>query len=522
MDSQHGPNHPEVQITSGPICGRYFEDVARFSGIPYAAAPVGDLRFRPPQPVEPWTEVRDVGDPGCISPQNPNMMEMMFGGESERWDEDCLYLNVWTAAENLVDPTPSLPVMVWIHGGGFEMGSGSSPMYNGERFARNGTVFVTLNYRLGALGFLDLSSLDPSYAESGNLGLLDQVQALEWVRDNIAQFGGNPDDVTVFGQSAGSMSVSLLLSMERTTGLFSKAIAQSGGAVAARTPQGAASDTAEFMAAGGWSTVDDVRSAPAEALLAAHASMSNERIAHPTEFARKAGTPLAFLAFRPVADGVIVPTDPLAAIANGSAAGVNLVTGSTSEEWKLFALITPTASTEDDLLHRYEALVADPAAALDTYQREYPGASVADLEGALITDLVFRIPANQLADAQSRHAEVYQYLWAWQSSAFGGMIGAAHAIEIPFVFDLVEDHRLHIFIGSDAPASLAAATNESWLTFAKTGSPATDTLGEWPTVDQPNRPTMVLNTESKLMHDPNALTREFWETPAAARPSSQA
>jgi para-nitrobenzyl esterase len=189
-----------VEAPAGALRGRWADGVARFAGIPFAAPPVGEQRFRPPAPAPDWEGVRDARHFGPISPQNPSLMDALFGGEAEQWDEDCLHLNVWTPSVETESP---LPVMVWIHGGGFEMGSGSSPLYHGESFAHSGVVYVSINYRLGSLGFLELGHLDPGYAGSGNVGLLDQVAALRWVRDNVAAFGGDAGNVTVFGESAG-------------------------------------------------------------------------------------------------------------------------------------------------------------------------------------------------------------------------------------------------------------------------------------------------------------------------------
>lgn len=505
----------EATTTLGTLNGTWHRGIARFAGIPYAAPPVGDRRFRPPAPADPWDGIRPADSFGPVAAQNPSIMEALFGGEAEQWSEDCLYLNVWTP-----DPTPGadLPVMVWIHGGGFEMGSGSSPLYHGDAFAQDGVVLVTINYRLGAFGFLELGELDPDRAGSGNLGLLDQVAALEWVRDNVAAFGGDPSRVTVFGESAGAMSISLLMAMPAARGLFHQAIAQSGAASAARTPELAADNSREFMATAGLHTLEELLAAPAEQLLAAHASMAALRIADPETVIERTGNPLAFLSFRPVADGDALPLDPLAAIADGSAADVPLLIGTNSEEWKLFAIASPPPSDEAALRQRAALVVTDPDTALEVYRAEQPGASLADLECALLTDLVFRIPAVQLADAQSAHAPVHQYLWTWGSPAWGGMIGAAHAIEIPFVFDLVEDQRLHVFVGPDAPKLLARATHEAWVAFARDGVPAAEGLPAWPTVDTPGRPVMVLDTQPELAWDPQAASREFWASPGAVMP----
>ena len=506
-----------VPTTHGALRGQWNHGVARFAGVPFAAPPVGELRFRPPAPATPWDGERDATGFGPVSPQNPSLMEALFGGEAETWDEDCLYLNVWTP-EPGGDPAtaaPGRPVMVWIHGGGFEMGSGSSPLYHGESFADDGVVLVSLNYRLGSVGFLELGHLEPVEAGSGNVGLLDQVAALEWVRDNIAAFGGDPSNVTIFGESAGAMSVSLLLSMPRARGLFHKAIAESGAASAAKSPEQSAADTSEFLAAAGLSSVAELRAAPVQQLLVAHAAMAATRMADPEGVIKKYGNPLAFLSFRPVADGHELPLDPLAAVADGAAAGVPLLIGTNLEEWKLFALMTPPAATDEALAERVALVTDDPAGALEAYRSEYPEADLGGLECAVLTDVVFRLPAIRLADAQTAHAPVFQYRFDWRSPAWGGMIGAAHAVEIPFVFDLVADHRLHVLVGPEAPRSLARAMHESWVAFAHGGVPVAEGLEEWPTVDGAGRPVMLLDTECALVMDPEGTTTKFWESTRA-------
>ena len=516
MNAPQDATTVDVTTTLGVLRGTRHGDVARFAGIPFAAPPIGDLRFRPPAPPAAWDGIREATTFGPVSPQNASIMDALFGGEGERWDEDCLYLNVWTP-----DATPgaALPVMVWIHGGGFEMGSGSSPLYHGTSFAHDGVVLVSINYRLGAFGFLELGHLDGSYAGSGNVGLLDQVAALEWVRDNIAGFGGDPGRVTIFGESAGAMSVSLLMAMPRARGLFHGVIAESGAASAAKTPRQAEMDADEFIEACGLTSLAEVVAAPVDQLLAGHGAMAGARIADPESVIKRTGNPLAFLSFRPVADGREVPVDPLAEIAAGSAAGVPLLVGTNSEEWKLFALMSPPPTDEAHLRERLALLVADPDAALECYRAAHPDASIAEIEGALLTDLIFRIPAVRLGDAQSAHAAVFQYLWTWPSPAWGGMIGAAHAIELPFVFDLVEDHRLHVFVGTEAPASLARATHLAWVGFATTGAPSHESLPAWPTVSTEGRPVMVLDTEPALESDPQGSTRRFWSGDAAVMPA---
>ncbi|MEX0768696.1 MAG: carboxylesterase/lipase family protein [Microthrixaceae bacterium] len=517
MNSASDGTSVSVSTLQGTLRGVWHDKVARFAGIPFAEPPVGDLRFRPPVAPAPWHGELDATSFGCISPQNPSLMDSLFGGETEEWSEDCLYLNIWTQGLPL-DTTSAalagLPVMVWVHGGGFEMGSGSSPLYHGTSFATEGVVLVTINYRLGSLGFLELGSLDPAYAGSGNLGLLDQIAALEWVKGNIEQFGGDANNVTIFGESAGAMSVSTLLTMPRAQGLFHKVIAQSGAASSSRTSEQAFADTAEYLAAGQFTTIEDLKSATVQELLAAHASLGATRTADPELSVKKHNTPLAFLPFRPVADGKEVPTDPLGAVVQGAAQGIPLLIGTNLEEWKLFALMTPPATTEEGLLARFGLVVSDPNEAVQVYRKQFPEASSADLESAVLTDFVFRIPATRLAEAQAVHAPVWQYRFDWRTPVWNGLLGAAHAVEIPFVFDLVHDHRLHVLVGAEAPNSLSSAMHFGWIEFARTGVPSAADLPEWPLAESEGRPVMLLEAVSTIAFDPEPITTNFWKSEA--------
>jgi para-nitrobenzyl esterase len=496
----------QATTTAGSVKGSWNGGVARFAGIPYAASPGGTTRFRPPAPVEPWTGVRDATEFSNICPQNPSVMEMLFGTAPEPQSEDCLALNIWTEA-----PTAEgRPVMVWIHGGGFEMGSGSSPLYNGTSFARRGAVVVSINYRLGSLGFLDLSSFDSAFAQSGSLGLLDQIAALEWVKDNIESFGGDPDNVTIFGESAGAMSVSLLMTAPKAKGLFRRAIAQSGAASTFRTPDAGAQIASEFMSSGGFGSVDQLIESPTAELLAAHAAMSQKRFANPVEYLQRSANPSAILAFVPVADGLTVPTDPLAAIASGCAADVDLLIGSNAEEWKLFSMMVESSATDAALRERIEPIVDDPDDAIAAYRAEFGEGPTPEIEGAMITDLIFRMPAISLAEAQLEHADVWKYQWRWGSPAMGGMLGACHAIELPFVFEIVDDPRLEVMVGPEPPKSLATSTNEAWSAFATSGMPTATHLPEWPSYDTGNRPVMVLDSDCALEHDPHPTSRKYW------------
>ena len=493
-----------VSTPSGEVRGRERDGIVRFAGVPYATA----ARFAPPVPTPPWDGVHDATTFGPISPQNTSVMDLIFGAEPEPQSEDCLFLNVWSPS---IAPATPLPVMVWIHGGGFEIGSGSSPMYDGTHFAEHEVVLVSINYRLGALGFLELGHLDPAYEGSGNVGILDQIAALEWVRDNIAAFGGDPDRVTIFGESAGAMSVSLLLAAPSTHGLFHQAIAQSGAASAARTSAQARTDAEEFLSIAGLTSIDEVLAAPIGTLLAAHGAINASRMADPEAVIRSTGNPLAFLPFRPVADGVHLPADPLEAIARGAGAGVPLIVGTNLEEWKLFAMMSPPATDLDGLRSRLGLITEDVEGALAAYLAEHPGASPTELEVAAMTDVVFRVPAAQLADAQRGHASVRQYLFTWKSPAFGGAIGSAHAVEIPFVFDIVDDPRLAVFVGPEAPRRLADSMVSAWSAFARGELDAVGSIPTWPELGESGRPVLILDVEPTIEDNPEAGTLAYWQ-----------
>ncbi len=490
--------------TSGEVRGTQEGDLVRFAGIPFAAPPVGDLRWRPPAPVEPWVGVRDVTDFGPIAPQNPDMLTAFLGLEAEETDEDCLYLNVWTPGLD----DARRPVMVWIHGGAFIIGSGSNPLYSSGSFAERGdVVLVTVNYRLGAFGFLELGWLDEDLAGSGNLGLLDQIAALEWVRDNIAAFGGDPDNVTIFGESAGGMSVTALLAADGAAGLFHKAIAQSGAAQAVATPAEAEASGRQYVDALDGPTIADLRALPAERLLEVQGQLvvaSLTDVGGMLEDGVAAGLP-----FRPVEDGRALPTSTLAAIRDGAAAGIPLITGTTRDEWKLFALIDMQPLDADGLRTRLDHLTGDGEKALAVYADAVGRLSPKDAFSAVVTDLFFRYPAVELGEAQlAQTTEVWEYLFSWPTPAMAGMLGSCHALELPFVFGLAGDPRLVSFLGDDAPVGLGEAMQDAWLAFARTGDPGPD----WPRYDLDRRTVRAFDDPVGLLEDPGASEREFCAT----------
>ena len=514
----YGPLMTVVDTTSGKLEGLTEGGVAVFRGIPFAAPPVGELRLRAPRPVEPWAGVRPASEFGCWAPQNApatTLSGQMPGTQAE----DCLSLNVWTPAADHA----RRPVMVWIHGGGFIGGSGGMDLYAGATLAARGdVVVVTVNYRLGILGFLASSELadsevddDQTRGANGNWGLLDQVAALRWVRDNIAAFGGDPGNVTVFGESAGGMSVSDLLAMPSSAGLFHRAIVQSGppNAVSLEKAEGI---TAKLLAELGVASVSALRDLPQAALLEAQAKLVAER--------RSEGLPLL-----PVVDAVTIPAAPQRAIADGAARDVALLIGTNRDEAKMFMVADPKNRDADEgVLHRrIEAIfrandiVLSPDDVIDGYRtaRARRGQSTAprDLWSAIDTDRMFRVGSIRAAESQSAFTSAYMYLFDWESPAMGGALGACHALELPFVFGTLHNPGIDKFAGSGPDATrLSEQMMDAWLAFARSGDPSTSATPHWPTYDGSRRATMVFGADTHVEDAPYDDERLLWQTSSSA------
>ena len=442
-----------VNITSGPVCGYIDNGVYIYKGIPYGKAE----RFMPATDPEPWKEVRASRSYGPVSPHGPRMgwyddnQAFTMHWDDGYADEDCLRVNVWTSR---IKADAKMPVMVWLHGGGFSEGSSQEQAgYDGTNLARDhGVVVVSLNHRLNALGYLDLSAYGAKYAQSGNVGMLDIVKALEWVRDNIADFGGDPSNVTIFGQSGGGGKVSTLMAMPSAKGLFHKAIVQSGSITNLMNPKYSRRIGAATVANLGISPakVDEMASVPYETLLAAY----RKAVQQVTEEARQDGAlPANFLDMilfgqLPVVDGEVIPAQPA----------------------------TPEAL----------ALSKDVPTIIGTVYNEFtPGQE----------DPIFRpLALQQAADRTAAGcAPVYLYRFDWATPVLDGVMGSTHCLEIPFVFDNVLLHRTFTGGGEDA-VELGHRMSTVWTNFAKTGKPSADGIPEW----TPYPANMVFNIESIL------------------------
>jgi len=493
-----------VATSHGPVQGLDEGGLSVFRGIPFAAPPVGERRFAPPAPAEPWTEPLDATAFGASAPQNPSMLEQTLGGSEVRYSEDCLTLNVWTPGCDF----GARPVMVWIHGGGFLTGSGSIPWYDGARLAARDVVVITVNYRLGVLGYLHLEELADGFEGSGNAGVLDQIAALEWVRDDITAFGGNPGNVTVFGESAGAMSIGTLLAAPATEGLVRRAVLQSGACAHVHTAEQATESARAFLREAGTDAAG-LRVLSVEELMAAQ-----QRLTANVPFEQ--GLPL-----QPVIDGTVIPDHPLDRVAKGSASGVDVLIGTTLEEMRMFLLMEPalgeldeaTMSTQAD--ERFVPAGRRPGEALATYRKRLAEAPVTDVWTAVLTDHSFRIPAIRLAEAQLAHRpDVWMYLFAFSSTAFGGALGACHALEIPFVWDNLHAAGVDMFVGAIGPGhvELASRMADAWVAFARDGAPVADGLPEWPEYDLGGRATMRFDVGGcEVVDDPMGAERDLWD-----------
>lgn len=488
-----------TRTTAGEVQGREKEGVLLFAGIPYAAPPTGPRRFRAPEPHDGWRGLRDARRFGPAAPQPRE--EGLTANPQVRWDEDCLTLNVCTPGLN----DARRPVLVWIHGGGFRTGQGAIPWYNGTSFAQRGDIVtVSLNYRLGALGFTHLAEIGGAdYAGSGLNGIRDQIAALRWVRDNIAAFGGDPERVTIAGESAGAMSVGLLLGCPAAAGLFRSAILQSGAAHNVLSSGDGIALARRFTEALGAGSITDLVAAPVERILEAQTAIERES-------RRSSGSGLGGIPFQPVVDGHLFPRPPIDAVRAGVSTDVRVLVGTNRHEMTLFLLDSVGAERLGRIAAR---LFPDADAALAAYRTDWPGATPHELFVAIMTDQVFRMPAVRLAEAQAQNGgTAYQYLFTWESRAFEGRLKATHALEIPFVFNNLGRAGVDLFLGpGPIPQPLADAMHAAWIAFIRTGNPACGAMSEWPAYALDQRAVMELGDRIGLHRDPYGATRALWD-----------
>jgi para-nitrobenzyl esterase len=496
----------------GKLEGSISDGILGFKGIPYAAPPVGPLRFRPPAKLAAWSGVRDAtrfgnramqsDAPGNIAPPIREVFSVTDPGPMA---EDCLYLNVWTPA---LEDGGNRPVMVWLHGGAFISGSGASPWTDGTRLALKGNVVVvTLNHRLGAFGYLHLAKMGGAqFAASGNIGMLDIVAALEWVRDNIARFGGDPDNVMLFGESGGGAKICALMAMPTAQSLFHKAVVQSGPSVETMSAAAATETARQLMQELDAASVAALIEAPAERLLAAQNAVLARLGALSFANRRKQG-------FNPVIDGTVLPGGPFAPAAPDIAKHIPLMIGTNRDEMNLFFGLAPWAEglAQDKLADAARQFVGDRADAIvGAYRAARPAASPRDLVLGIATDQSIRMPSLTIADRKVAQGggPVYVYLFTWATPVVEGKLGSCHALEIPFVFDNLDKTRLT----GDSPTRgvLADAMSRAWIEFAYKDDPNHAGIPHWPTYNSSERPTLIFDLLCRVANDPFAAERKAW------------
>ncbi|MDR0625752.1 MAG: carboxylesterase family protein [Bifidobacteriaceae bacterium] len=492
---------PNVTTEQGILAGTLEDGLAVFRGVPFAAPPFGPRRFSPPVAPKPWDGIRPAVEAGDAPPQpiSDDPIDRHYFGPG-RQGEDCLNLEIWSPDLGAVN----LPVMVWIHGGGFMTGAGSAPGYSGRTFARDGVVHVGINYRLGVEGFTYLGD------GTDNLGLLDQVAALEWVARNIAAFGGDPHNVTIYGQSGGAVAVMSLLAMPAANGLYAKAIAQSGSPMASVDTDDAAEVTRRLAAKLGIApTRAAFASVPTKRTVAETMPLAIDFASKPWRYGAQS---LNISPFRAVHGTPSLPAAPLVAAASPAhdQPAIPLLTGTTRNEATFFLRglgtlekINPLAAR---LLEHYMDVDRPVRRAYRTGPRHI--VSRVGLVEAAWTDWGLRLPTIRLAETRSAPSYLYEFWWA--SPNYPAGLGALHTVEMPFVRDdLAGVTALGApglkLVGADPPAELATEMHSRWVRFATTGDPG------WPAYDRERRATMVFDTPSRVVEDPASPERQAWE-----------
>jgi para-nitrobenzyl esterase len=506
----------EVETVHGRIRGIEDSGIRIFRGVRFASPPTGRRRFLPPATPEPWKRTRDAIQMAPAAPQFTLPWLSWLNAAGSQIDEDCLFLNVWTPGLD----NAKRPVMVWIHGGGFLIGSGSTAVYDGRNLARRGDlVVVTINYRLGALGYTDLSGLFGSgFEESSNLGVRDQIAALEWVRDNIDRFGGDSENVTLFGQSAGAMSIAALLGSRRARRLFRRGICQSGAASHVLEPEEAREVARTFF--------EELGGRPAS-----HHALGRMRLERILRAQRATAKRLSsrqnLMAFLPAVDGDLIPEQPLEAVRRGAAAGIPLLIGTTLDEWKLFRIIDQGLFPlrEADLLALFEEVLPDefvqspdPEIALRDFRAALASRgdrmSANDEWSAFQSARVFHFPASRLAEAQEEGGgKTYSYQFTWRPPALSRALGACHALDLPFVFGWTRHALARPLTGvTGAAVRLSRKMQHAWTQFARDGCPGHESLPAWECYEPRRRATMVLGRSCACADAPLEAERQLLES----------
>jgi para-nitrobenzyl esterase len=484
-----------VEVNCGKVKGYTENTLHIFKGIPYAEPPVGDLRFRAPQAKKSWDGVLETVEFGPCAFQGYTALEEVTG-KLQPESEDCLTLNIWTPA---IDDKKR-PVMFWLHGGAYLFGGSRSLAYDGSNLAkRGGVVIVTINYRLGALGFLFIPGI------TANVGQLDQILALQWVNDNIAKFGGDPDNITIFGESAGAYSVIALMAMPAARGLFNRVIAQSMPYI---DPKVTKKPTKQLMRALGIKIgdIDALRKVPPEEIIKAQ-----------NEITKQGG-----LLFRPLIDGDTFPIHPLTLINEGECKNIDLLMGTNLHEAKLFTSLDPKLLkiNDDKAVTFYLGAMGINSENAQSIINAYKDARKGNFSNepkeildAIVTDLMFRVGTLQILEAQSKYQpHSYNYLFTWETAIYDGIFGSCHALELPFVFKTFEEPGMKALVGNASNTEpLCEKMMDAWLSFARCGNPNHDGIPHWPTYEKKDRSTLVFGNEIKIVNAFYEKERKAWD-----------
>jgi para-nitrobenzyl esterase len=510
-----------VETANGKVRGRSIAGIHSFLGVRYAASTEGRNRFMPPQKPQPWTGIQDAFSYGNSAPQsNPaqsgsglarsDIGKLIAGtdGPPPPESEDCLFLNVWTPG---VNDNGKRPVMFWLHGGGFATGSDSSALFIGANLARRGDVVVVgINHRLGALGFTHLGDLGgEKFVHSGNVGMLDGVAALEWVRDNIERFGGDPNRVMIFGESGGGQKVCMLLGSPPAKGLFHRAVIESGPGPKMMERDRASEIARMLLAELGLDAKRALKlqSLPLEKIMAAQFAVS----------AKLRGFPGIIDGFAPVLDPAVLPAHPFYPHATQISEDVPVIIGSNRTEMRLFADPAAFSLDENGMKTRVKGLLGDRAdQVIEVYRRANPSATPSDLFLLIWTDDPTTIYSINIAERRAAlgKAPTYRYRFDWETPVLGGRLKSPHTIEMPFVFDNTQVAPGLTGGASPEAVALAARVSESWIAFATRGDPSSKKSGlpPWPAYDSQRRATMLFSNESKVVDDPAREERKIFDS----------
>ncbi|CDY74228.1 putative carboxylesterase type B [Caballeronia glathei] len=487
---------PVVETRAGKLRGTNVSGVEVFKGVRYADTTAATNRFMPPQPVPPWAGVKDATAFGASAPQTSDSLTALNSWYSQLQPlcEDCLFLNLFAPASGRA--SARRPVMVWLHGGSWSNCAGTAPGFNGTNLARDGdVVVVTVNHRLNVFGYLYLGDKDPRFADSANAGLFDVVASLAWVRDNIAAFGGDPGNVTVFGQSGGAAKVAALMDFAPAHGLFHKAVIEScSGGIHLESREEAEGQARLLGARLGIPDLDPgkLQAVPMGRMIAAMKTISDP--------------------FRPVVDGRGFTRHPFDPGAPARSSGMPLLVGNAANEMTLYMAADPRNFSLDvnEVKKRTGLLLKqDPASAariVDAYRAAQPNASPSQLLAALSTDYVFRRNTTRIAELQSAHAPVYDYVFDWKTPVMGGNLQSPHTAEVPFVFGTVDVASGLLGNGAEL-AGLSRDVMGTWTAFARTGNPNTSAMPAWAPYDTARRSTMMIDVQSHVASDPGGTAR---------------